>query len=78
MRDETEGARQQTTTGAGLFDQPQRAEHRARRCDRKGHPEPALLPDRGQVIGAEADRVVLAFDEPLTDIVQVGRHGDFG
>lgn len=78
MRDESEGARQETATGAGVFDQPQRAQHRARRRDRQGHHEPAVLSDRGQVICVETDPVVLAFDEPLTDIVQVGRHGDFG
>ena len=73
MSNEAEGARQQANACVDLLQQPERAEHGAPRGDWTSDPEPALPAQARQVLGVQAHRVVLAFDEPFAHLVQVGQ-----
>jgi methyltransferase (TIGR00027 family) len=77
MAHKTKRACGQAVGAAGAFEQPHRAQHRAPRRDRTSHPEPGMPAERGQVVGMQVHRFVLAFDQPLADLGQVGRGEHF-
>jgi len=55
-----------------VLEQRNKAEHSARRGHGQRKPEPGALPDSGDIANVKAHGIGLAFDEPATDVVEVG------
>jgi hypothetical protein len=72
MSDETKLARQQTVAAVGILQQPEIAEHCARREDRTIKPERTAPPERWKVLSIEAHRIGLSPDEPPAGLNQLG------